>query len=234
MTNIQTNRHYSLKVLKMEDCVITAYPLSREDRMIFNHLRDSFGHKINTVKEDRHRISFTQEIQMIINFVERLPDNRDVRAINAGFAFFGAYICINTRQLKKVMSRCKSSINSSLQSLGYSSIKTKSKTFECLRTVIPTLGEDQDIAKQWTVRFSPSVRGYPFVLKPIVRPVIHPMPVLKKTVPLVMPIVSTKRETVQNQNVAEIDLNYPQLMSEDDFPFSRQELEWDFSLSASW
>ena len=234
----------------------TLYPLSADDREEFERLKQTFARKQSSVKEDRHVASFSHEIQAIINFVERRADQREARAINAGFMFNGIFICINTRILKNFISRCKSSINSSLQQLGYTSLKTKAKAQECLFAAIPCLANDPDIARQWTVRFSISRRCFPFFTSTFPRmmlpqavqaaqkpkapvakkpPTTLPMPIIKKTpAPLVIPMVNLpiKMEGPAPVELVdeEIHLDYPINFADDDLFSTVYQMEWDFSI----
>jgi hypothetical protein len=70
----------------------------------------------------------------------------------AGGCFAGSVACVNTRQFKGVLKRCKSSINGSFQQLGYVALRTKSKARQCVTTVLPSLQNEQAILRQWTVR----------------------------------------------------------------------------------
>ena len=234
----------------------TKYPLSECDKIEFEKLKQTFAKKQSSVKEDRHVASFSQEIQAIINFVDRRIDGREVRAINAGFTFNGVFICINTRILKNFISRCKSSINSSLQQLGYTSLKTKAKAQECLFAAIPCLANDPEYARQWTVRFSISRRCYPFFTNafprfmftqqiqaqqkpkappPMKPPKLPPMPIIKRApAPLVVPMVNLPIKLEETHPVEivdeEIHLDYHLSYGEDDIFSSVYQMEWDFSI----
>jgi hypothetical protein len=62
------------------------------------------------------------------------------------------FICVNTRQLKDFLGRCKSSINGSFQQLGYVAVPTKSKARTCVLSLLPGLVNEPNILRQWTVR----------------------------------------------------------------------------------
>ena len=208
------------------------YALSAEDRQAYEHLRESFAKKQTSLKRDRHVNSFSQELRHIVAFVERRPEGRELRAVNAGLMFNGTFICVNTKLLKILISRCKSSINSSLQQLGYSSLKNKAKAHECLISSISILKGNLELAKQWTVRYSIAPLCFPFFSTPVtcaVRPVpppipaisqmqnqekkviekvMPPMPILNRSSPLVLPMVNLpckKEQTNQEKTVEIID-----------------------------
>ena len=194
---------------------LPCYPMCEDDKQAFRQLHKNFAQKQSSVKEDRHVATFSQEIQSIINFIERRFDGKEARAINAGFSFNGTFICINTRQLKNFISRCKSSINSSLQQLGYTSLKNKAKSHECLVSCLPCLANDHETARQWTVRYSLRRIMNPFVMYQQLLMKIQPpiyqqpptinqepkqqeQPLVRK--PMILPMVQLpeKKEELQN------------------------------------
>jgi hypothetical protein len=93
---------------------------------------------------------FSEDLLMLLEFIERSPGGREDRAILVGLAFAGPYVCVNTRQLKALLGRCKSSINGSFHVLGYASMKSRAS--ECLAAVLPSLMKELPLLRQWTVR----------------------------------------------------------------------------------
>jgi hypothetical protein len=87
-----------------------------------------------------------------MKFLERSPENLENRSIVTGVCFAGRIVCVNTRQLKQFLNRCKSSINGSFQQLGYVALRTKAKARQCVINVLPALQNEQNILRQWTVR----------------------------------------------------------------------------------
>jgi hypothetical protein len=85
-----------------------------------------------------------------LSYIERSSIGIEERSILVGVAFAGPYICVNTRQLKLLIGRCKSSINGNFQQLGYTSLRTKSG--ELLSTILPSLVNEMTVLRQWTVR----------------------------------------------------------------------------------
>ena len=126
--------------------------MSPEDKEEYVKLREKFYRFQGTPSKDRRVISFQHELGLILNFIESRPNNREIRSICCGAAFGGCYICVNTRQLKNFMGRCKSSINGSFHQLGYIGLKTKSKAKQCLSNLLSTLVNDPNLFRQWTVR----------------------------------------------------------------------------------
>lgn len=128
--------------------------LNQEDKDEFIRLRTSLHQsqkQSNTVKDSR-LMTFSNEMKTILKFIEHDESGRQQRSILTGVAFAGPFICVNTRQLKNFLGRCKSSINGSLQQLGYIAVKTKSKARSCVLAVMPLLTNDVNLLRQWTVR----------------------------------------------------------------------------------
>jgi hypothetical protein len=137
--------------------------LSQDDRSEYIRLRNGFHHGQKISSKDRRTVTFHRELTLVLQFLERSPANLEARCIVAGVCFAGRVACVNTRQLKSFLKRCKSSINGSFQQLGYNSLRSKSKTRQCVTTVLPSLFNDQSILRQWTVRVVSSEASFCFV-----------------------------------------------------------------------
>lgn len=137
--------------------------LSREDQDEFMRLRTNFhnGQKISS--KDRRIVTFSKELNIVLRFLERSNSNLEARCILTGVCFVGPIICVNNRQLKAFLSRCKSSINGSFQQLGYVALKTKSKARNCVISALPMLQNHPNILKQWTVRCASDKTKFCFV-----------------------------------------------------------------------
>ena len=137
--------------------------LSQEDRNEYLRLRQSFhsGQKISS--KDRRIVTFRKELNIVLQYLERSSQNMEARCILTGVCFVGPLICVNTRQLKSFLSRCKSSINGSFQQLGYVALKTKAKARNCCVAVLPALQNHQTVLRQWTVRVAGEEAPFCFV-----------------------------------------------------------------------
>lgn len=126
--------------------------MALKDKTEFIQLRDSFHQNQKTSVKDRRLVSFSNEMQMVLNFTEKNDTYRENKCILIGVAFAGPFICVNTRQLKTFLGRCKSSINGSFQQLGYVALRTKSKARNCVLSVLPSLSNESNLLRQWSVR----------------------------------------------------------------------------------
>ena len=126
--------------------------LSTEEKTEFITLRAQFRQNLHTSVKDRRVISFANELIRVLQYIERDKVHKEERSILTGVCFAGPLICVNTRQLKTFLCRCKSSINGSFQQMGYVALRTKAKARQCIVTLLPALQNEQTILRQWTVR----------------------------------------------------------------------------------
>ena len=127
--------------------------LPQDDKAQYVQMREVFQNEQEHAMHERHQSHFREQIERIRRWVDARIVHRQVRGLIAGLISCGAYICVNTRQLQKLMGRCKSSINNGFQQLGYCSVKSKSRASQCLLTTLPCLVKDQRLSRQWTVRY---------------------------------------------------------------------------------
>lgn len=126
--------------------------LSEHDKRTYNELRVFFRQQQKEHLKERKTTPFASEILCILNYIEQETPGRDDRCIVAGIGFAGPLICVNTQQLKNLVCRCKSSINSGFQQIGYDAIRTKTKAREAILAIIPELRKEPSCLRQWTVR----------------------------------------------------------------------------------
>lgn len=137
--------------------------LSQDDRSEFVRLRQGFHHGQKVSSKDRRIVTFRRELNSVVQFLERSDENKEARCVLTGVCFAGKVVCVNTRQLKSFLARCKSSINGSFQQLGYVALRTKAKARNCVLTVLPSLQNHQNILRQWTVRVISEEAAFCFV-----------------------------------------------------------------------
>jgi hypothetical protein len=128
--------------------------LSADDQSEFNKLRNSFHHGQQLASKDHRAPAFQRELSTVISYIERSSDNIEPRSILTGLCCVGRVICINTRQLKSFLCRCKSSINGSFQQLGFTAIRSKAKTRTCVTLALPSLQSQPGILRQWAARYT--------------------------------------------------------------------------------
>jgi hypothetical protein len=137
--------------------------LSQADRDEFVRLRVWYLQSQRVPPGERRTMKFANELFMAIQWVERSTDHVEERALVAGICCVGPIICINTRQLKPLISRCKSSINGLLHELGYISVWTKTKVRLCLIQALPSIWGNPEQLRQWTIRHASQTTTFCFV-----------------------------------------------------------------------
>ena len=129
--------------------------LPDEDKNEYQILRDSFHQQhLMHSKGRSNSFSFQNDLRNVLAYIERNPENQEARSIVCGVWFGNSYVCVNTRQLKYLIGKCKSSINNGFQHLGY--VSSKSKVRNCLISSLPNLLNDPTLMRQWTVRCADS------------------------------------------------------------------------------
>ena len=126
--------------------------LSRADASQYSLLKQSFIHSQNSRSRDRRGNTFKQEIDSIIRFVDSREEDRELRALATGLIRTGSYLCVNSQRLKLFVRRCKSSINNGFQQLGFESVKSRSRSNQCLTAALPSIANQSNLGRQWTVR----------------------------------------------------------------------------------
>jgi hypothetical protein len=125
--------------------------LPAQDKCRYSQLREVFLHRSLRDKPDTGAL-FESEIQSVRQFVDYSPIGREDRAIIAGLAMSADLVAVNTRQLKNLIGRCKSSINAGFHRLGFAPIRAKPQVRERVLAALPLLRQDPASLRRWTVR----------------------------------------------------------------------------------
>ena len=105
----------------------------------------------------KHRRHHSREINSQIlgaikSFILRNDGDDWKRGLVCGIWWIGDNIAINTRQLKLLISKCKSSVNALFQSLGYATVPSSNEFSTSLMCAFPCLKENFSELRQWTAR----------------------------------------------------------------------------------
>jgi hypothetical protein len=87
----------------------------------------------------------------------------EARALLAGICFVGPAVCVNTRQLKFLLGRCKSSINGCFRQLGFVAVRTKAKARGFIAATLTSLKDRPEAIRQWTVRCTSGASQFCFL-----------------------------------------------------------------------
>jgi hypothetical protein len=130
--------------------------LSEDDRLEYMRLSQRFfaDQKLSALVRagrERPQVVFMKEVLAILQYIERSMENTEIRSIVTGLCFHGPFVCINTRALKGILYRCKSSINGLFQELGYGQWRARYER-EFVLLAMPSLKKDPTMLRQWTIR----------------------------------------------------------------------------------
>ena len=96
---------------------------------------------------------FERIIGLIHDFVVKGNDADNLRSLVCGIIWMeDDIIAINTRQLILIINKCKSSVNSGFQAIGYSTVQMDPKTAVALVKRFPFMKENFCETRQWTLR----------------------------------------------------------------------------------
>lgn len=127
--------------------------LSEQDKAQYNRLKLDFSAgSVKRVRNNRLE-TFDGILDIIRSFAERGNENDWRRFLVCGVCWLDNAIAINTRQLRLLVSKCKSSINGSLQKMGYTTNMSHSESWKILFPHIPLLKDHFSELRQWTIRY---------------------------------------------------------------------------------
>jgi hypothetical protein len=115
------------------------------------------------MSKDVRMASLRRELLLVLSYLERSADNMEARAILAGICFVGPAVCVNTRQLKSLLGRCKSSINGCFKQLGFVAVRTKAKARGFIAAALTSLKDRPEMIRQWTVRWTSAASQFCFL-----------------------------------------------------------------------
>jgi hypothetical protein len=104
-------------------------------------------HCRNHTQEMNHEV-----IGTIQAFVMRNDGDDWKRGLVCGICWLNSAIAVNTRQLRMLISRCKSSINSMFQHIGFSTVPTTNEYATALANFFPLIKDNFAELRQWTIR----------------------------------------------------------------------------------
>lgn len=156
MDSVETQEHSSHNTSKLPKFWDL---LTDEDKIGYNNLKAIFDE--NTFKRNRgHRVeTFDDILDTIRKFSERKQPDDWKRFLVCGVCWMKNAIAVNTRQLRLLISKCKSSINGSLQKLGYYTNTSHSESWKILFEIIPLLKDNFTEIRQWTIRYKISLNN---------------------------------------------------------------------------
>lgn len=152
----------SMDILEKSGHANTEHPkfwdlLSEEDKNGYNSLRATFDDSTYRRKRGKRIETFDDILFTIRRFSKRDQNDDWKRFLVCGICWMENAIAVNIRQLRILISKCKSSINGSLQKLGYYANTYHSESWKILFEMIPKLKNNFAEIRQWTIRYKLSM-----------------------------------------------------------------------------
>ena len=126
--------------------------LSYGDQKQFANLREKVGSSENRYNRNKRIQTFQEMLNQIRQFCERDQDDDWKRYLACGITWLGNDIAINTRQLRLLINKSKSSINGAFAKMHYETVPTKGEDSSALVQKIPYLKGHFVEMRQWTIR----------------------------------------------------------------------------------
>jgi hypothetical protein len=131
--------------------------LSDDDKQIYVRLSAALGAPMKRDKRGRKAHEFREILSAIDVFQHADAENMWKRCLVCGILLFREGVAVNIAQFKRLIWKCRSSINGALAELGYDEVLPRSETTAQLLRLLPALEGRSGEIRQWTIRL-PSVR----------------------------------------------------------------------------
>jgi hypothetical protein len=163
---------------KAEAPVLPAYwdLIGDSDRAAYVTLRQTLSS--SACKHCRHHSNEVNRdiLNTIHAFVIRNDADDWKRALVCGICWLRGSIAINTRQLRLLVSKCKSSINAMFQNIGYVTVPTTTDYGAAIAQFFPAIKDNFAELRKWTIRAAKTS----LVLGPAAADILVSAPVLPK------------------------------------------------------
>lgn len=126
--------------------------LSEPDRTSYTYLRSFIKNNPESNQRNKRLTSFTDMLEIIRRYAIRGDSGDANRCLVCGILWLPGAIAINTHQLGFLMAKCKSSINGSLQILGYKETISRKTASDLVAKALLAIRDDRSELRKWTVR----------------------------------------------------------------------------------
>ena len=126
--------------------------LTKNDQLEYLKLRSLFSSKECRNNRGQRLNKFSEILKTIQNFCVKNDAYDPIRFLVCGICWIPNGIAINTRQLRLLIDKCKSSINGSLQRIGFSAVTMKDSSYQQLYEKIPQLKDKFKETREWSIR----------------------------------------------------------------------------------
>lgn len=126
--------------------------LSKNDKILYNNMRSGLSSHACRNRRGKRLETFSEMLNAIKTYCVRNDEDDWKRCLVCGVCWLPNGIAINTRHLSLLIDKCKSSINGSLQKMGYSTLQSRSESGNQLSDTIPLLKNNFNELREWTIR----------------------------------------------------------------------------------
>jgi hypothetical protein len=126
--------------------------LSGADKLSYANMRTALSS--SACKHRRHHsIDINQDILSTLHtFIMRGDADDWKRALVCGICWLQGAVAINTRQLRLLLSKCKSSINAMFQNIGYGTVSTTTDLGGALAAFFTPIKDSLNELRKWTIK----------------------------------------------------------------------------------
>jgi hypothetical protein len=128
------------------------WQLSETDRRKYACLKASLMSTGDGSERNRRVAAFTEMLDAIKNFALQGDKHDSLRCIVCGICWLSEGLAVNTHELRQLIPKCKSSINGSLQRLGYTINLNRTESSQAMAAFCPYLKDNTAELRKWTVR----------------------------------------------------------------------------------
>jgi hypothetical protein len=126
--------------------------LSDVDKAVYRRISAALCAPSSRSKRNKRIDDFQEILEAIELFIDSDDVDKWKRCLVCGICRIPSGIALNIAQLKKLVFKCKSSINGSLKGLGYDVVLAKTASCTELFDALPQLRMNPGELRQWTVR----------------------------------------------------------------------------------
>ena len=134
--------------------------LNEEDKNEFYLLQKKINYICSSNSKSKFITLFDEIILNIKKYINKNDENDSKRSLVCGIIWINDFLAINTRQLIITISKCKSSINSGFQEIGYLNSNMNSEVASLLIKKFPFLKNNLIESRQWTLRKKIEKKNY--------------------------------------------------------------------------
>jgi hypothetical protein len=127
------------------------WQLCEADRFLYVCLKSTVSSNAAKSPRNLRLNTFSENLEAIKTFVCRNDKDDSLRGMICGIYWLPDGLAINIHRLRQLVPKCKSSINGSLQKLGFTVNLGRSECAQAVTALFPLLKENAELRK-WTIR----------------------------------------------------------------------------------